>query len=259
MRLHPENDPIAIQLSQSSLEAYFQCPWRLKLSSQWKRKPEYVSSALTDGTHAHALLEGKQVQEASPSAVGYYESLMDLQVRSGIEIWAHEVQQVVHLFEDVYYKRILDGIGLYKGTPVIIDYKTSGKGPWPYFRSGRSKVIPKAHSFQAVSYLIAPNEQSELDRFGLSAWPETFLFLVSDAMGHGEVVAYQKDAEMEENFLTACRVVADAIRKDQFPRYHGGSCGLLGTSWACSYLEMCYQTPGWQDVYEPAYSEVEEV
>lgn len=257
MRLHPVENPEAIQLSQSSLESYFQCPARLKLSSEWKRRDEYMAIALRDGIDAHALLAGEAVPDASPSAVGYYESLLDLQIANGIEVHTHERIQTIQLWEGVYYKRIIDGIGTWQGIPVVIDYKSSSKGPWMYFKSGRRKIIPKAHSFQAVSYLLPPHEE-ELDALGMDVWPDTFLFLVSDAMGHGEVVTYQRDPAMEENFYSACRQVADAIRAERFPNYYGGSCGILGTSWACSFLEMCYQVDGWENIYEPAYSDMEE-
>lgn len=241
---HDEN---TTRISQSVMEAYFQCPARVEYMSQWRST--CPSPALRDGTDTHALLAGEHVPEASPTAVAYYESLFELAALNGIEVWKHEHVQEFLLEEGIWFKRIIDGIGLWQGRPVIIDWKTSSKGPWPYFRNGRDKVVPKGKAFQAVGYLIPP-PRAEVDRFGLDEWPDTFVFVVSDTQGHGELVVYERDPEMEANFYAAARTIDKAIRMGNFPKVYGGACGVRGTSWCCNYLELCYQLPGWEQMYE---------
>lgn len=249
MRLHPKDssDQNRVQLSQSALEAFFQCPARLKYMSQWSTKT--LSRELQDGVDAHALLTGIDVPTASPRAIGYYESLFDLAAQYGIELIGQEVTQYIELGNNIVYKRIIDGVGTWHGQPVLIDWKTSGKGPWPTFAGpAKTRIAPKARTFQGVSYLLPPSDE-EIASFGFDEWPYTMLFLVSDASGHGEAAAYTYDQADADNFYAACDLVAHAIRTDNFPHVRGGVCGLPGTSWQCSYLHLCYQLPGWEAMY----------
>jgi hypothetical protein len=250
MKLRPAGtqDPDAIQISQSALEAWFTCPAKLKYMSQYQRDP--LPTALQDGIDAHALLSQQEAAAASVQAIGYFESLWDLKCAYNIELYKQEFTQVLDLGEGIYFKRIIDGIGEWQGRPVLIDWKTSGKGEWPWFRRGKEKVVPKSMSFQAVGYLIPPDDNDD--------WPDTILFLVSDAAGHGNVYAYSRDLEREAEFMDACRLVAHSIRNDLFPHYRGQACGQLGASWACTYLEKCYALPGHEDLFKTEVHEGEE-
>ena len=169
MQLYHDQQGKEVQLSASALDYFFSCPGKLLMSSSYD--PVEMSQPLVDGIHTHRLLAGESVPEASEAAVGYYESLFELAATYEIDVAAHEVEQVFQLEEGLWYKRIIDGVGTWQGLPVLIDWKTSAKGPWPYFRGdNRRKIIPKSLTFQAVSYLIPPPDE-EIQRLGLASWP----------------------------------------------------------------------------------------
>lgn len=251
--LNPKNE-YDVQVSQSALEAFFQCPARMDFMTRWERTP--TPMILADGIDAHRILAGEEVPDASQSAVAFAENLWDLKEENGIELFSQEHEQVFELEDGIWFKRIIDGIGYWQGEPVLIDWKTSIKGPWAFFRNGRSRIVPKSMTFQAVSYLIPPPED-ELERLGIPAWPEQILFLVSNATGQGDICAYTRNAEDEENFRKACRLYAEAVRKAYFPRVRGNVCGIPNTSWACNYLELCYQLPGWEQKFRQVKGEGE--
>lgn len=251
---NPKNDN-QVQLSASAMEAYFQCPRKLLMASRWQGTQ--MATAQRDGLDAHSLMAGDLCPHASPTACAYAETLTDLALANGITVNHHEVLQTFEIGDDVIFKRIIDGIGEYQGVPVLIDWKTAKKGEWPSFHHNRKKYVPKARGFQAVAYLIPPPPE-ELERLGLDAWPEQILFVIGDAYGGGEIVALKRDADLEVNFYRACWKVAEAIRNDDFPAYYGGSCGLLGTSWACDFIPICYNLPDWEAMYSPIREEVEE-
>lgn len=251
MRLKPKeiDNPNAVQVSASALDMFFSCPAKLKYATQYQRDP--LPDILKDGVDAHALLARQEAVTASITAIGYFESLWDLKCAYNIEIWKQEFTQMVNLGEDIYLKRIIDGIGEWQGRPVLLDWKTCEKGEWPWFRRGREKIVPKSLGFQAVAYLIPPEDYDE-------DWPDTLLFIVSDAQGHGNVYAYNRSLEAEANFRDACRLFAHAVRNDLFPHYRGQACGQLGARWQCNYLECCYNLPGWETLYKPESHEGED-
>ena len=247
MKLYHDPDNTQVQLSASALDYFFTCPGKLLMSSSYE--PITMAQPLLDGIHTHRMLAGESVPEASEAAVGYYESLFDLSVTYGIEVYHKEVEQTFEIDDGLWYKRIIDGIGSWQGLPVLIDWKTSAKGPWPYFRGAdRRKIVPKGLTFQAVSYLIPPPDK-ELERLGMQTWPEQILFLVSDAFGHGDMVAYHRDPDMERNFYNACHLAAFAIQSNNLPFNFGNACGVPGAPWSCQFIEACYDVPGWEEKF----------
>lgn len=265
MRMRPKNPVRAtdVQLSQSALEYYFSCPGKFELATQWLSKDKV--EALEWGTQAHALLANQKMPhdpDISNEACYYADTLEEIAVNNGITVDHHEVSQYLDLGDGIIYRRIIDGIGSWKvgkhTIPVIMDWKTCAKGSWYHANTGRGKrVTPKAKTFQAVSYLIPPTPE-EIAKLGLKEWPTTFVFVVGDMDGHGEINVYEYNQTDVDNFYAACHTIKHAINNNYFPRVYGYPCGQRGGSFSCSFFDLCHDIKGWEEHFEPIKNDWDE-
>lgn len=260
MRMRPKGikNKAAVQVSPSGLDSYFQCPARFKYSTICE--PHGLNKVLQVGIEAHAILAGSldpKTDECEFESIQYAETLRQLADENSIVVDQQEVTQMVRIDDNVYLKRIIDGIGIWEYAtgetiPVLIDWKTSEKGDWPSFQADKKHwIAPKSWGFQAVSYLVPPADD-ELERLNLKSWPNTIVFIVGNTKGRGTLIPYSKgmDPEGEENFFDACRMFEWSVNNDIFPKYRGYACGILDSKFFCPFTKACYKIGRWKDEYQ---------
>jgi hypothetical protein len=258
MRTRPAGvkNKTAVQVSQSGLESFFQCPAKFRYMTECE--PTAINQVLKIGIETHAILAGQMEKgqgEFAFESDQYADTLRQIAEDNGILVDHHEVTQMIEIEEGIHLKRIIDGIGTWEYAtdeflPVLVDWKTSEKGDWPSFRGGKGWVAPKAWGFQAVSYLIPPGDD-ELERLNLKAWPKTILFVVGNMRGRGVVIPYSvgMDPEGEENFHEACRLFRWSVNTHTYPKIRGYACGLPDTKFSCPFISACYRIGKWKDDY----------
>lgn len=253
---------MTIKLSASSMNTFFACPMAYWLGKNYK--PAKVAQHFIDGTHVHALMEGKDVREASQRAKDYYNTLKEAQ-----ELWEividpahHEIEQRFEIYPGVDLHRIIDAIGFIKNIPILIDWKTAStldywnSVPQANTPEGYHHVSPKASGFQALAYLYPPPDE-ELKRLGLDEWPTTIYFVVGDPRGNHSVFPYSKQEGDDEGFLSAARIMAGSIKQGLFPRVRGDNCHA-GEPMQCSMLPACFETKGWEKLYVEKSQDIDE-
>lgn len=219
-----------ITISPSSMNDFFSCPAKF----QYRRvyiAPGSKDKALIDGNIVHdALEQGTPLEEISQPPRTWVK-----QVRASLRHYEYDIIQTERLEKFKYndsitISRKIDAYAyLPDGTPVIIDYKTSGK-MWPTI-AGQA---PQGGGFQANMYLIKPS--NELNPFKGNVWPDQIHFVVVSKGGGSipvRVHKYYRNPEGTKNMEDALELIAGA---KSYPKNRGYGCDR------CNYSPVCFDT-----------------
>ena len=219
-------------ISPSRLSSFYTCPASYQYRMNWERKE--LPPAIRDGIAAHQMLSDEVPERMTSRARSFFEALSSMRREGGYEILASEVRQEIPLGDDIILVRVIDAIAKLNGVPILVDYKTA---TWPWKAIDGTGLYPKAMGFQAVAYLIPPPDPSPLKR-----WPEKIDFLVAPEKGAEAVYSYEYFEEDQDNLMQAIELVRSA---GVYPRNRSYGCNY------CSFMEMCYGLPRWEDLYLP--------
>lgn len=243
-------DPVKI--SPTTMNYFYPCP----AAFDFRRKYSLIKTPqhFTDGTDAHALMEGKEVPKASPKAIDYAKMLAKAREDYTLEMKHQELDQTFEIYPGINLHRIVDAVASMGGQPILVDWKTSSNLEyWPEILAskgngtGYGKLSPKAAGFQGAAYLIPPPED-EIKKLGLKEWPQVIYFIVATSREY-HVFPYSYSEEDHQNFISAARMTAAAIRQNIFPKNRGDACHI-GEYIQCDFAEACYGVKGWEKKYK---------
>jgi hypothetical protein len=83
----------------------------------------------------------------------------------------------------------------------------------------------------------------------MDSWPDVIYFAVGTADGLTDIYPYTWNDVDYDEFITAARLMAGAIRHDLLPAVKGEACGAGGPM-ECGYLRRCYGVKGWERFYK---------
>jgi len=266
-----------VYISPTGLQAWLECPAKLRYSQAWERKEQEDNF----GSQAHRHMENNTPFNAKkdfPKVEPILRKLRELENQLGYTVLGREVEQSWELFPNVVFKRILDAVvRLPTGRLAIVDYKSSSK-PWKTFKNkGGEQVAPKARTLQAAGYMLPPPEDAPSLDLQDSAqgnpknhhgwihlcsknWPGRVLFLNGPESGDARWFMYERNEDDEEAFRQLAAIAsgtlvggsADYLIKNRGDQCDGRWTGAKGQTygWACPWLEMCWEQRGWTKLYQ---------
>lgn len=261
-----------IYLSPTGLQEWLKCPARLWWAQDWERRKQEdnfgsnVHRRMEDGSEYDAAADFEQVKAILPK-------MRQMERDLGYVVLAREAELRCPLPEagdDVVLTRRFDAVArLHDKALVFVDYKSCSK-PWATVVTPEGVVAPKARTLQGAGYLLPIPHRVSFTADPLRQckvlsdynWPRKMLFLMGPAEGGPNWWVYERDAEDEAAFLDVARWAAESIRTARATGRvnragRGEECdnrrvGYRGQvyGWACPWLEVCYDRPGWKKSFK---------
>jgi CRISPR/Cas system-associated exonuclease Cas4 (RecB family) len=232
----PKAKPIL--MSPSGMSAYFTCPRRLYYQMRWRATK--VDKALSDGTDAHLLMQGKKLGYVNVRAQIFARKLRDLMGKryTLVPRWQEKSMLLPGLNGQVGIKHTIDTLATYEPSPaddhepLVLDYKT---GTWPWhteFRRKRTISAKAQGSFQSVAY-THPRDLPKTYPF--KEWPDEIHYLNAPDNGRAAIYPYRLAVEDVRNFWDAAEQVAEAITVQRFPMARDYHCKF------CPFWAKCFK------------------
>lgn len=213
-------------LSATALSNFVTCPYKFYLSRKYtmKKVPPYFR----DGIAAHAIMEGKEVKDATETAKKYATILQQLVDNWGMTPIETELSEYFEI-EGVKVSRRIDAVMDFKGRMVFVDYKT-GLSQWKTDTMRGVEFSPKAMGFQASLYTY-PNPDSPYKDV------KSIFFLIAS----GQTLGFETSIEEEMNVRQAVKLFDYSRRNKLFPKYRGGNCLGENGGYRCQFYDLCYK------------------
>lgn len=258
-----------VYLSPTGLQEWLKCPARLWWAQDRERREQEdnfgsnVHRRMEDGSEYDAAADFEQVKAILPK-------MRQMERDLGYAVLAREAELRCPLPEagdDVVLTRRFDAVvRMPNKTLALVDYKSCSK-PWATVVTPGGVVAPKARTLQGAGYLLPPPGDYNWmvgRNFDIDSrdWPRKMLFLMGPAEGEPNWWIYERNAEDEAAFLDVARWAAESIRIARATGRvnragRGEECdnrrvGYRGQvyGWACPWLEVCYDRPGWKKSFK---------